>query len=399
MEHAVVAPLPPPLPSHGPRMLFFSGGTALRDTAHELSLCTWNTVHVITPFDSGGSSAALRTAFGMPAVGDLRARVMALADDRIEGKPEIYTLFAYRLPRDASPRALRSEAASLVQGAHPLMRQIPESRRLVIRQHLEWFMEKKPENFPLAGASIGNLVLAGGYLEAGRKLSPVITLFSRLTRARGIVRPVTEEPAHLAVRLASGEVIVGQHRFTGKELTSISSPITDIWLTGSERSSDPVRVRLAWPIARRIQAAGLICYPVGSFYSSLVANLLPAGVGRAIASSPAFKVFVPNLGDDPELFGHTIRLQVERLLRPLLADAPAARTDDMLHAVLVDPEHTGYSGEIPQGWLAEQGIATIYAPLLAKLSPHLPRMADARRLSGALLHLAGQYGRSGSRTG
>ena len=47
-------------PDGGSRILFFSGGTALAPVAAELSRHTRNAVHVITTFDSGGSSAELR---------------------------------------------------------------------------------------------------------------------------------------------------------------------------------------------------------------------------------------------------------------------------------------------------------------------------------------------------
>ena len=79
-------------PDGGSRILFFSGGTALAPVAAELSRHTRNAVHVITTFDSGGSSAELRRAFDMPAVGDIRARIMALADRSLEGNPEIVEL-------------------------------------------------------------------------------------------------------------------------------------------------------------------------------------------------------------------------------------------------------------------------------------------------------------------
>ena len=49
-------------PELGPRVLFFSGGTALRDTSRKLVGYTHNSIHLITPFDSGGSSAHLRRA-------------------------------------------------------------------------------------------------------------------------------------------------------------------------------------------------------------------------------------------------------------------------------------------------------------------------------------------------
>ena len=63
-----------------PKIVFFSGGTALREVASCLTQYTKNATYLITPFDSGGSSAVLRQAFSMPAVGDLRSRLISLAD-------------------------------------------------------------------------------------------------------------------------------------------------------------------------------------------------------------------------------------------------------------------------------------------------------------------------------
>ena len=74
----------------GPAILFFSGGTALRGLSRHLLRHTRNSIHLSTPFDSGGSSASIRKAFHMPAVGDLRNRLVALADPAISGRPEIF---------------------------------------------------------------------------------------------------------------------------------------------------------------------------------------------------------------------------------------------------------------------------------------------------------------------
>src|SRR6056297_3176333 len=85
-------------PAQGPKILFFSGGSALRAVSQRLIEYTYNSVHIITPFDSGGSSAMLRQAFGMPAVGDIRNRLMALTDERVQGNDAVFNLFAHRLP-------------------------------------------------------------------------------------------------------------------------------------------------------------------------------------------------------------------------------------------------------------------------------------------------------------
>ncbi|MDR1659866.1 MAG: GAK system CofD-like protein, partial [Desulfovibrio sp.] len=263
------------VPELGPALLFFSGGTAMRDTARVLTEYTHNAVHIMTPFDSGGSSAALRRSFNMPAVGDIRARIMALADQSVKGNPEIYSLFAHRLAADPRQETLLRELVSLCAGKHPLIRVVPDPMRKIIRTTLMQFVERMPADFVLAGASIGNLVLAGGYLTQRRHLDPVIFLYSRLVEARGIVRPVVNAVGHLAVRLASGEVIVGQHAFTGKEGSPVPSPIEEIWITRSLDDATPFTVGIRPKLHDLIVKADLVCYPFGSFYSSLIANLLP----------------------------------------------------------------------------------------------------------------------------
>lgn len=373
-------------PGRQPGLLFFSGGTALRETAHELGCRTANCIHLITPFDSGGSSATLRRAFNMPAVGDLRARMTALADNRHPGNPEIYTLFSYRLSDGAPDQDLRNELEQLQNGSHHLMAQIPQPMQGIIREHLCTFAAVMPPDFPLAGANIGNLVLSAGYLVHERKLAQVAALYSRMLRVRGIVRTVVDCVAHLAVRLASGEVLVGQHRFTGKGGTGVTSPIKDIWLTASEDSDEPVSVSIDRRTESLILGADAICYPVGSFYSSVAANLLPRGVGRAVAASSCPKIFVPNLGVDPELAGHTLAMQVEKLFSLLQEDAPDAKPADLISIVLVDENLGVYPGGLPRKLLKNLGIELVSMPLVRRDRPPL---ADARLLAEAFLRVSG----------
>jgi 2-phospho-L-lactate transferase/gluconeogenesis factor (CofD/UPF0052 family) len=191
-----------------------------------------------------------------------------------------------------------------------------------------------------------------------------------------------EANAHLAVRLESGKVLVGQHRFTGKGQQGVDSPIADIWLTASEDSAEALAdVAISGRTAKLVREAGAICYPGGSFYSSVVANLLPSGVGRAVAANRGRKIFVPNLGNDPELAGHDLRAQVEQLLRPLKKDAPHARPADFISHVLLD-EQSGYAGGVPQDWLSGQGIHILRARLVPEGKGPL---AEARLLCAALL--------------
>ena len=114
------------LPELGPKILFFSGGSALKKLSQHLIHYTHNSIHLITPFDSGGSSAVLRKAFAMIAVGDLRNRLMALADQSVRGAPDIYELFAMRFAQHSN-EVLKLELDDLVRGRHPLIQKVSHS--------------------------------------------------------------------------------------------------------------------------------------------------------------------------------------------------------------------------------------------------------------------------------
>ena len=167
-------------PEVGPRLLFFSGGTALNTLAAELKRHTHNSIHLVTPFDSGGSSAALRAAFNMPAVGDLRSRMMALADDTCAGHPELFRLMTYRLPTELGQEQLRLRVQQISQATDPLSSSLQQPLQGLICHYLESFLQEAPEEFDYRGASLGNLVLTGGYLQDGRSLTPITLLLAEL---------------------------------------------------------------------------------------------------------------------------------------------------------------------------------------------------------------------------
>lgn len=80
------------------RIVLFSGGTALNPTARQLKQYTARTLHLLPPFDSGGSSAELRRHWPIAAVGDLRSRLLALADETRPCAAARAALLARRLP-------------------------------------------------------------------------------------------------------------------------------------------------------------------------------------------------------------------------------------------------------------------------------------------------------------
>jgi len=325
-------------PGGGPRILFFSGGTALRELAQELTNHTRNSAHLVTPFDSGGSSAKLRDAFGMLAVGDLRNRLMALADRTAEGNPQVYDLFAYRLPVDLGQGELLERFGAVREGRDPLAAAVPEPLREIICEHLGFFWEAmRGTDFDLRGANIGNLVLAGGFFRAGRQIGPALELFSGLVKAKGVAWPVSTESLTLVAELADGTRLAGQHLLTGKESGPIRRPVSRVYLAKSQRDTAEVTAEATRRVRELIGAADLICYPMGSFYSSVVANVLVKGVGDAVAGAACPKVFVPNPAGDPEQLGMGLGESVRTLFAYLRASCEAPEpAGTLLDAVLLD---------------------------------------------------------------
>ncbi|MBD3170279.1 MAG: GAK system CofD-like protein [candidate division Zixibacteria bacterium] len=360
-------------PELGPKILFFSGGNALRNLSAELIGYTHNSIHVITPFDSGGSSAALRKAFNMPAIGDVRNRLMALADKTLLGNPEIFELFAYRFDKEKTGKELSVELDEMIERRHPLVREIPDPMRKIIHHYLLMFRQKMPDDFDLRGASIGNIILSAGYFEHQRHFDPVIFIFSRLVKVRGIVRPVVNRDLHLSAELENGDKITGQHKITGKEYPPIKSRIKHLYLTEGGSTPDLNETEIRNKVLELIGEAELICYPMGSFYTSVIANLLPAGVGRAVAANNCPKIYIPNTGTDPECYGLSTAEQVKVLIEYLKKDCPAGtRVEKLLNFVLVDRAGGDYPGEIDTQSIESRGVKLIDCPLVSsESSPYL----------------------------
>lgn len=373
-------------PELGPQLLFFSGGSALRKISRELKRYTHNSIHLITPFDSGGSSAHLREAFRMLAVGDLRNRLMALAEESVTGNPAIYRLFSHRFDKQGDPIGLGRRLQRMVEGQDPLILKVPEPLRHLICGYLQQFTRNMPPGFDLRGASIGNLVLAGGYISHNRNIDAVIFLFSQLVEVRGLVQPVVDVDMHLAADLEDGTEVVGQHLLTGKEHAPLASPVTKLHLVETLEDPRPAQVTLPPKVHKMIIEADVLCFPIGSFYSSVLANLLPTGVGRAVKEAVCPKVYIPNLGIDPEQAGMNLSRSVETLLTYLRQDAGEdTPTNNLLHFVLIDSQHGQYGMEMDLEATAALGVQIVDLPLASASNPS---KLDPTRLTHTLLSFA-----------
>lgn len=355
-------------PELGPKLLFFSGGTALKRTSKTLIQYTHHSRHIITAFDSGGSSAQIRKAFSMLSIGDLRNRLMALADQTIKGNPDIYELFSYRLPLDQPSGMLLRRLSNIAEGCDSLINGVPVPMRDIICNHLQYFLGVMPDTFDLRGANIGNLVLTAGYLMNHRQIDTVLYLFSRLTEVRGHVRPVITQDLHLGCELKNGAIAIGQHIITGGFPRKQRSPVRRLFLTASPESRQTVSVDINPSIAECIRQAEVICYPMGSFFTSVAANLLPRGVASAVLANLCPKVYIPNTLADDEQFGMNLGDAVEMLADCLSQNDRHANPREFINLILIDTAGVKYPYDLEIGRIRRMGIDVLDTKLVTPQS-------------------------------
>jgi CofD-related protein of GAK system len=369
-------------PELGPRILFFTGGSALKETSRVLKRYTHRSIHVMTPFDSGGSSAELRRTMGMLSVGDMRNRMMALADESSLGNPHIRRLFSTRLQADASQETLIERLQAMVRGDDPLVRDVPKPMMRPIRTFLQVFLDRMASDFDLRQANLGNLILGGGYCQYEGDMDSVVALFSQLVEARGVVLPVVNADLHLKAHLEDGTTIAGQHNFTGKETAPLTSPIVKLRLIDGLDGQRPARIESHQKVRTLIETADLIVFPMGSFYSSVLCQLLPEGVGSSIVKARCPKVFVPNMGRDPEVVGTSIHELARQLTHAIKRDEPSAAVEDCLHSVLIDSKGGHYPHPLEKDAFEALGVKVVDEPMTSE-----DGVIDPQRLSELLLSM------------
>jgi CofD-related protein of GAK system len=394
-------------PLEGPPIAILSGGSGARRLSETLIRFTHHSVHVLPVFDDGGSSRELRRKFSMPPPGDLRNRLMALSDMTRAGNPDVSRLFRTRLPSHAAPDELQAELASFISGEHPQTAKIERRYRRIIMNHLDRFNYMKPADFDLRGGNIGNFVIAGSYLSVG-DLESVIFEFSALAAVRGAVYPVcTGAHLHLKAEFEDGSSWVGQSRITsrshppvkrlaivekrpGPPLVKVdSSPDGEPADAAAEEECPEVQPPLNPLAETAIRRSSLICYAMGSFYTSIISNTLATGLGAAIRETMRPKVFIANLTRDAETQGLTVSGMLRELYRYLRASdpVPGQLAEYIQYALVSDHGPSSAGGRVPVDLDAIRalGVEPIVLPLEsqdpAEQGQHDPELVAAVLLS------------------
>jgi uncharacterized cofD-like protein len=247
--------------ARGPRIVAIGGGTGLSALLRGLKEHTSNLTAVVTVADDGGSSGVLRTELGIPAVGDIRNCIAALAD----AEPLMNELLQYRFPT-------ADHDASSAEGPG------------------------------LAGHAVGNLLLAAMTAIEGGDFEEGVRRINRILAVRGQVVPVTGTPLTLHARCRDGSVVDGQ------SVIMHTRDIERVWVT-------PEGVSASEDALAAIADAELIVFGPGSLYTSLLPSLLLPAIREALLAASAPRVFVCNVAtQDGETAGLDLAAHVEALI-------------------------------------------------------------------------------------
>lgn len=239
---------------NGTDVVAIGGGHGLAVTLRAVQPWADHVTAVVSTADDGGSTGRLRESWDVPALGDVRRCLAALAD-----------------PGDVWTRVL----------------------------------ERRFDAGELAGHAVGNLVLLALLEELGDLQSACdeVARGFRIDRRRARVVPVTDDAIVLHGRLEDGTDVAGQ------VVVAESTGVAEVWV----EPSATVASRLA---IEAIGRASLVVLGPGSLYTSVLAATVVGDLRKALHDTSARIAYVANLrADQAEAKGYDVAAHVEALRR------------------------------------------------------------------------------------
>ena len=265
----------------GPRVVALGGGHGLAASLQAARHYAGEVTGIVSVADDGGSSGRLREAFGIPAPGDLRRCLVALAD----AETPWARAFEYRF-----------------------------------------------EAGELEGHALGNLVIAGLAAATG-DFAAALTEVGRLLGLdhRGRVLPATIGPVDLKAQVDGAEVVGQVH------VQDARGPITAVSLVPPDAAPPPEAVAA-------IQAADQVVIGPGSLYTSVLAVLAVPALRDAVAARRHGRVYVCNLRPqvpetaDYNAAAHVAALRAHGIRPDVVVHDPAAMPAGRLDVPVVEAD-------------------------------------------------------------
>lgn len=311
--------------SRGPKVVAIGGGHGLSTLLRGLKEHTANITAIVTVADDGGSSGRLRRQLGVLPPGDFRNCIAALADD----ESLTTQLFQYRFTK----------------------------------------------GHDLNGHSFGNLFIAA-MAEVTGSFERGILESSRVLAVQGRILPSTLQNVTLCAELRQeGGSVEGESQIPKSRL-----PIERVFLK-------PHRVRAYPETLQALLNADFIVAGPGSLYTSILPNLLPSEIVRAIRASQALKIYICNVATQlGETEGYSVSDHVKALQRHVGRETfPFVLANDNFEVEL--PSHPDIK-LVPLAEEAGEGYQLITADVIDEEKPW---RHDPTKLAGCLMDFYRSY--------
>ena len=228
-----------------PRVVALGGGHGLSASLAAARRYAGEVTAIVSVADDGGSSGRLRKAFGIPAPGDLRKCLVALAAD----PPTLWAAaFEHRFAGDAGE---------------------------------------------LAGHPLGNIVIAGLAASTG-DFEVALAEAGRLVGVVGRVLPATREAVVLKAEIASHSGRITE--VEGQVAVSKAGPIVAVAIVPGDAAPPP-------GVEEALDAADQVVIGPGSLFTSVLAVLVVPAIAdaldRAMGRPATQTVYVANLREQP----------------------------------------------------------------------------------------------------
>ncbi|MGI8751129.1 MAG: gluconeogenesis factor YvcK family protein [Acidimicrobiales bacterium] len=220
----------------GPSVVAIGGGHGLAATLAAVRTYADDVTAVVSVADDGGSSGRIRQSVGIPAPGDLRRCLVALAD----------------------PDSLWAKAFDYRFGAGDL-----------------------------EGHALGNLIIAGLSQTTG-DFTVAVSEAARLLGVAGRVLPVTASPSVLRASVNGAEVI-GE-----VEVNTSDGPIASVSVLGP----DGGETRAHDAVVEAVAGADQVVIGPGSLFTSVLAACVVPGVCDALGARRGGRIYVANLAPE-----------------------------------------------------------------------------------------------------
>lgn len=191
---------------------------------------------IVAVSDSGGSTGRLRSLFDIPAIGDIRNVMTAMAQEE--------TLFKFLM----------------------------EYR----------FQNRHVSDEDVIGHNLGNLILYALMDRQGGNLTEAISAASKVLNVQGKIVPSSLESITLYAKMVDGTIVKGE-----ANIPHYNNQINEVFFDHD--------VKASYAAIKAVKEADLIVLGIGSLFTSILPNLIIKDLAQAINSSKAPVLYYCNM--------------------------------------------------------------------------------------------------------